>query len=182
MSDQLERVYERTLVLRCQAGDGAAFEELVGRYGPRIGYYLRKLLGTPHAAEDALQDVWFAVFRGLPRLTDPAAFPAWVYRIARDRAAREFRRNPPATRPLPEADLLREDDCEEFSPADAEAIHAALDRLSMDYRDVLVLRFLEGMTYDEIARVTGAPLGTVRSRLHYAKRALRGVLTKEVLP
>src|SRR6516165_8499057 len=92
MTNIAEQLYERLLVLRCQAGDEAAFEELVARYSPRLRYYLRKMLGEVHAAEDALQDVWFDVFRRIPRVADPAAFPAWIYRIARDRAFRELRK------------------------------------------------------------------------------------------
>ncbi|OWK38042.1 RNA polymerase sigma factor [Fimbriiglobus ruber] len=178
MADEIERVYERTLILRCQAGDREAFGTLVARYGPRLRYYLRKLLGDPDRAEDALQDVWFGVFRGLPKLADPAAFPAWVYRIARDRAAREFRQPGRPVQSLSLEDVADADD-RDFPSADAEAIHAALDQLAIEYREVLVLRFLEGMSCDTIARVTGCPAGTVRSRLHYAKRALRGVLTRE---
>lgn len=180
MADELTQVYARLLVLRCQAGDEGAFAELVRSYGPRLGYYLRKLVGDPGTAEDVQQDVWFDVFRGLPRLTDPTAFPAWVYRIARDRAAREFRRPRAEVRPLDETDLPLDDPGEDFSADDAEAIHAALDRLAVEQREVLVLRFLEGMSCDAIARVVGCPAGTVRSRLYHAKRALRGVLTKEI--
>src|SRR5437764_12711173 len=92
-------LYERVLVLRCQAGDEAAFADLVGRYHPRLRYYLRKMLPDPQAVEDAVQDVWLAVFRALPRLADLGAFRPWLYRMARDRVAREFRRRPPP-RPL----------------------------------------------------------------------------------
>src|SRR5262245_17265757 len=100
MSDPAERLYQRVLVLRCQAGDEAAFAALVGEYGPRLRYYLRRLLGGRGAeAEDVLQDVWLDVYRAVPRLADPTAFPAWLYRIARDRAARLFRRRRPAPQP-----------------------------------------------------------------------------------
>ena len=82
MTDRVERLYERLLVLRCQTGDAAAFAELVARYGPRLGYYLRKLLGGLDGAEDLLQEAWIDVFRHIPNLRDPAAFSAWLYRIA----------------------------------------------------------------------------------------------------
>src|SRR5205085_12653515 len=86
MTDAADRLYERLLVLRCQAGDEAAFAELVGRYGPRLAYYLRKMLGPD--ADDALQEVWLDVVRGVGRLADPGAFPAWLYRVARVRVLR----------------------------------------------------------------------------------------------
>jgi RNA polymerase sigma-70 factor, ECF subfamily len=179
MTDPAERLYERVLVLRCQAGDEAAFAELVERYAPRLRYYLRKLLGNTHAAEDALQEVWLDVFRSVPRLADPGAFPAWLYRIARDRACRTLRGLRRIPRPLAEADLIEEGEEEEtWSAEDAARIHAALDELAPEQREVLVLRFLEEMTYEDIARVVGCPAGTVRSRIHYGKRALRRALER----
>src|SRR6187402_3133800 len=90
---QLDRLYERVLVLRCQTGDEAAFAEIVARYTPRLRLYLRQMLGgDAHTADDALQDVWLDVFRALGRLDDAGAFAAWLYRIARDRAYRILRR------------------------------------------------------------------------------------------
>src|SRR5580704_15164394 len=91
MTDSAEHLYERVLILRFQTGDEAAFTELVERYHVRVRYYLRKMLGDAHLADDALQDVWLDVFRALPRLADPGAFAAWLYRIARDRAFRMLR-------------------------------------------------------------------------------------------
>jgi len=178
MSDDSDRLYERVLTLRCQTGDESAFAELVARYQPRLRYYLGKMLGNAHSAEDALQDVWLSVFRGVPRLADVGAFRAWLYRIARDRAFREFR-NRPAHQPLHESNLI-DSTAEEanFTAEDAEQIHAALDELPAEHREVLVLRYIEDMTYQEIAGIVGCQIGTVRSRLHYGKRALRGVLER----
>src|SRR5215211_9442137 len=89
---QDERLYESLLVLRCQTGDEAAFAELIERYHPRLKTFLAQMLRDPHAAEDVLQDVWLDVFRGVGKLRDVAAFPAWVYRVTRDRAYRLLRR------------------------------------------------------------------------------------------
>jgi RNA polymerase sigma-70 factor (ECF subfamily) len=179
MTDPAERLYERVLVLRCQAGDEAAFAELVERYAPRLRYYLRKMLGGTHTVEDALQEVWLDVFRAVPRLADPAAFPAWLYRIARDRGCRTLRSLRRVSRPLVESDLAAEaENGATFSAEDAARIHAALDELAPEQREVLVLRFLEEMTYEDIARVIGCPAGTVRSRIHYGKRALRRALER----
>jgi RNA polymerase sigma-70 factor (ECF subfamily) len=179
MTDSTDRLYERVLVLRCQAGDEAAFTELVDRYHARLRYFVRKMLGNYHSADDVLQDMWLDVFRGVARLADPGAFPAWVYRIARARVARVLRQPRPSVRPLEENDLTGSaEDGDDFTAEDAGRIHTALDRLSPEHREVLVLRFLEGMSYEDIARVTGGRIGTVRSRLHYAKRALRELLEK----
>lgn len=72
------------------------------------------------------------------------------------------------------------DDGDDFSAAEASAIHAALKELSTEHREVLALRFLEEMSYSDIADVTGLPVGTVRSRLHFAKKALRIILETEM--
>jgi RNA polymerase sigma-70 factor, ECF subfamily len=179
MADTPDWLLERVLVLRCQAEDDGAFAELVERYQPRLRYYLRKMLREGHAAEDALQDVWLDVFRGLPRLADAGAFRAWLYRIARDRAFRELRKRRAPPQPLEEVELVDGEAGEaELTADDVVRVHAALDRLAADHREVLVLRYVEDMTYDEIARVVGCQVGTVRSRLHYAKRALRGLLER----
>ena len=177
MTDQADAIYERLLVVRAQSGDDAAFAELVERYSPKLRYFLRKLLSSADGAEDALQDVWLAVLRHLPRLDAPAALRTWLYRIARDRAFARLRKRKLVQQPLAEAELV---DCQEdevsLSPDEAAAVHAALDQLPAEQREVLVLRFLEDLSYEEIARVIGCQIGTVRSRLHYGKRALHKAL------
>jgi RNA polymerase sigma-70 factor (ECF subfamily) len=181
MSDQADRLYEQLLVLRCQAnaGDGAAFAELMNRFGPRLRYYVRKMVGDDHRMEDVLQEVWFDVYRGLPRLADPGALTAWLYRIARDRIFRDLRKRCLIHGNLEAIDVPADAvDEGEFTAEDAAGIHAALDELAPEHREVLVLRFLEEMTYEDIARVAGCLVGTVRSRLHYAKRALRRILER----
>ena len=176
MTDAGDRLYERVLVLRCQARDEAAFEEIVALYTPRLRYYLGRMLGDVQSAEDALQEVWLDAFRCLPKLIEPGAFPAWIYRLARDRAFREVRRRR-SYLPLEEFDVIDETGgADDFSTEDAARIHHALDALMPEHREVLVLRFIESMTYEQIAGIVGCQLGTVRSRLHYAKRALRRVL------
>jgi RNA polymerase sigma-70 factor, ECF subfamily len=173
MTDEADRLYERLLVLRCQAGDEGAFEQLVARYHPRLGYYLRRMLPREDQADDVLQEVWLAVFRALPRLTDPGGLAAWLYRIARDKAAVRWRGHR-AEHSLEEPDSVEEPArADEFNQEDAQEIHAALARITPEHREMLVLRFLEDMSYEQIAQVTGCPIGTVRSRLYYAKSALR---------
>ncbi len=178
MTDPADRWYEQLLVLRCQAGDDAAFAELVERYGPRLRYFVRRLLGEADAA-DVLQDVWLDVYRGIGRLADAGAVAAWLYRIARDRAYRVLRKRRPTPAALDGVDVADDSDAVTFSAEDAARIHAALSALEPEHREVLILRFLEAMSYDEIARVVGCPVGTVRSRLHYGKLALRRRLEKD---
>lgn len=182
MNDRAGRVYEQVLILRCQAGDRAAFEELVALYGPRLRYYVRKLLGHAQLTEDVLQEVWLDVYRTVPRLAHIAAFPAWIYRIVRDHTNRQLRKQNRALQPLTDeqdiADSAQDWTTDEITAEDAQCVHAALDELPPEQREVLVLRFLEEMTYEDIARVVGCRLGTVRSRIHYAKLALRRLLER----
>jgi RNA polymerase sigma-70 factor (ECF subfamily) len=180
MTDTTDRLYEQTLVLRCQTGDEAAFAELVERYQPRLRYYLRKMLRDAEAAEDLLQEVWLDVFRGAARLADTGAFRAWIYRISRNRAFRVLRKRRVEYQPI--EDLELPDPSAEVSPFEAEnaaCVHAGLDVLAPAHREVLVLRYIEEMSYEEIARVTGCQVGTVRSRLHYGRHALREVLERK---
>jgi RNA polymerase sigma-70 factor, ECF subfamily len=180
---QLDRLYQRVLVLRCQTGDEAAFTEIVARYSPRLRVYLRQMLGgsanrDAHAADDALQDVWLDVLRSIGRLDDAGAFATWLYRIARDRAYRILRRRGIVrmTRMEDAAEVPAAQSAADDAALNGEAatiVHASLDRLPHDQREVLLLRFIEEMSYEQIADAVGCGVGTVRSRLHYAKRALR---------
>lgn len=181
MTDTVERIYDALLVVRAQAGDEAAFAELVERFSPRLRYFLRKLLASADAAEDALQDVWLDVVRHLPRLAEPQALIAWLYRIARDRAYGRLRKARRMELSIDETQIAEPvtEETDEFSTEDAAKIHQALDELPPEQREVLVLRFLEEMSYEQIARVVGCQLGTVRSRIFYGKRALKCALEKD---
>lgn len=181
MTTPLDRVYEQLLVVRCQTGDEAAFAELVTRHADRLRRYVGRLLCNDHAAaDDVVQDVWLDVLRSGARLRDPAAFPTWLLRIARDRVFRVLRRR----RDFATITELHEPTADEptFTADDAAAIRAGLDRLDPLRREVVVLRYFEEMTCDEIAAVVGCPPGTVRSRLHHAKRTLKDILTERDIP
>jgi RNA polymerase sigma-70 factor (ECF subfamily) len=173
MTNPPNQLREHVLVLRCQAGDADAFGEIVTRHGPRLRYYLLKLLGNPEAAGDASQEVWIDVYRGIARLRRPDSFRAWLYRIARDRAYRALRQSRSLPRTVGDDQLAHAEVVEDFTAEDAARIHLALDRLSAEHREVLVLRFMDDLSYEEIAQVIGCHLGTVKSRIHHAKRLLR---------
>src|SRR5262245_25424983 len=139
MSEQHDRLYEQVLLVRAQAGDEAAFAELVERYDRRLRYYLRKLLIDREAAEDALQDVWLDVLRSVARLRQPVAFPAWLYRLARDQAMRRLRRKHLEPLVGEDADAIADESSTvDITAADADQIHAALDRLNAEHREVLL--------------------------------------------
>jgi RNA polymerase sigma-70 factor (ECF subfamily) len=180
MPESRETIDEPLLVLRCQAGDEAAFAQIVQRYHARVHYYLVKMLGSADRADDALQELWIDVIRSIGKLRDVSAWRSWLYRIARDRAFRTIRcaKSRPVGMDIASIDVPDEEDDEEFSPEDVARVHRALDQLNPEHREVLLLRFVESMTYPQIASVVGCELGTVRSRIHYAKRSLRQLLER----
>jgi RNA polymerase sigma-70 factor, ECF subfamily len=185
MTNQLESLYWQVLVVRCQVGDHAAFEELVNQCQPRLRGFLCKLVGGQQAIDDLLQDIWIDVFRDLPKLANPGAFLPWLYRVARNRAYRLFRRHAQTIESLDMHDLSdaeKQNPADEFTAEDAQAVHAALDDLSAEHREVLLLRFMEDMSYDDIAAVIDCQVGTVKSRLYHAKQALRNILEKSHEP
>lgn len=181
MSDAIDRLYERVLVLRCQAGDARAFAEIVSRYDRRLRAYVGKLSGDAGTVDDVLQDVWLDVFRDVAKLRDPGALGGWLYRVARDRSYRILRRRGVLLRPIGEADAVATAaDGTQPDADDASLVRASLDRLAPPHRDVLWLRFVERMSYQQIANVVGCGLGTVRSRIFHAKRALRREIERNV--
>jgi len=169
-----EAIGEHLLVLRCQVGDEAAFEELFDLYNVRVLYYLRRLVGTTGEAEDVMQEVWVRILRRIGTLREPTALRTWIYRIAHNLAVERLRRRgrEVAFDDLAEVPEVTED-LEVVDPVDGPALHRALDRTSPAHRAVLTLRFMNELSYREIADVTGCSLGTVKSRLHFAKRSLR---------
>lgn len=182
-----DTLVEQLIVLRAQLGMRDAYAALVDRYDSRLRFYLRRLLGPCADAEDALQDVWLTVVRKLTTLEDPGAFRTWLYRVARHHGISRLRKRR-AEVPLEEAGPLEEaaveddDDDAGFSPEQAAAVYGALDQLSPSHREILTLRFLGGLTYEQIAGVLDRRVGTVRSRIHYAKAALRAAVAASGQP
>jgi len=178
-----DRLLEHLWVLRAQVGDPSAYMRLFERYNARLQYYVRRIVGRS-AAEDVVQDVWLTVLRKLGSLEEPLAFRTWLYRIAHNRAVSRLRK---MSREVPLEDAAEEElnqmmgtsasedseGAESFAQVDAVRLNAALDRLSGPHRRALTLRFLEGLSYEEIAKVEGVGVGTVRSRLHYGKKSLK---------
>jgi RNA polymerase sigma-70 factor (ECF subfamily) len=161
--------------------DPSAWPELVAAWERKMLYYISRLVPRHHDAYDILQQVWFAAYRGIGRLDDPRDFSPWIYRIARNKAIdhRQLRllKTTDAADDLPTSDDHAQDRFD-----NAEALHLALDRLSIAHREVLTLYFLEDFSVDQIARVLEVPPGTVKSRLHHAKRDLRQLLENQENP
>jgi RNA polymerase sigma-70 factor, ECF subfamily len=179
---QSERERERQWVLAARRRDPAAFRRLVDAYERRLLYFLLRFVQGAEDALDVLQDVWLTVYRRLPALRAPEAFRVWLYQIAHDKAVSHVRGQRRQARAREELQELRAAEPEEAVPAaeSAELVHRALQLLSLEHREVLTLHFLEDLRLEEIAEVLRCPLGTVKSRLHYAKQALRQEVEKRV--
>ncbi len=175
------------LVLR---GSEDAFRDLVRRYQRPIYALILRMVRDPAEAEELAQDVFIKAYRALDRFDRSKKFSSWLFKIAHNTAIDRLRRKRPITVPLetPEdqADpltLIADRHAESPSIAVergelAQAFEVALGRLRSAYREVMVLRFQEGMAYEEIAEVTGLPLGTVKTHLHRARRAMAQELTR----
>jgi RNA polymerase sigma factor (sigma-70 family) len=182
MTTPKEAVYQQLLVVRCQRGDREATEQLIARWERRLFYYIRRMVDQEADALDVAQKTWIRVFRGIGSLKDPRAFPCWLYTLARNTALSHLRRRADARRAFEQFAPCQElpaDDAPAPVFEDAEAVHHALGKLSPAHREALTLFFLEDLSIEEIGRVIGVPQGTVKSRLHYARLALRELLEKE---
>jgi len=168
------------LVLRCQAGDASAFDRLMNEFGGRTLAHLRGLVGED--AEDVQQEVWLTVYRQLSGLSNPRAFRTWLFQTTRHRAI-DFLRARKRERELTE-EAAREREpaiapADELFDLDGSSLGATLNALIPIHREVLVLRYQEDMSYGEMAIVAGCSIGTIRSRLHAAKRRLQEALRSE---
>jgi len=170
---EFEERLEKT-VHRCQDGERAAFEELFEMYQPRLKYYVRRLDSGDANTDDTLQDIWLTVFKKIHKLKDVQSFAVWLYRIARNKVYDGFRRKDRFVR-LPKEDELPVSGSIEpvFDTNDTEKLHRALNTLKPHHREVLTLCFIEQMPYQSISDVVGCSIGTVRSRIFYAKQSLR---------
>ncbi|MBN1505532.1 MAG: sigma-70 family RNA polymerase sigma factor [Sedimentisphaerales bacterium] len=168
-----------SLVRRCQRGERAAFEEVFRRFQPRLRYYVRRLDPGGNHVDDTLQDVWVKVVRRVGSLRDRRAFVAWLYAIARNEVYGRARAGDPFAELADEhLERIADDHAPAFDEEDAARIHVALGRLTPAHREILTLSFLEELPHAQIAGILGIRAGTVRSRIYYAKQALRKELEK----
>ena len=177
MENKNRALYE-WLALRCQSGEMGAFEELIAVMERPLLYYAMTLTGNQDSALDVLQEVWIKAFRSIRKLKDPGALRQWLYSITHGIAVDRIRKNYSRE----QAEKVQLEDFQEadepsFAEEDAAAIHAALNKIGLLHREVLVLHFLEDLSLAEIAKVVGCSEGTVKSRIHYAKRAMREILS-----
>jgi RNA polymerase sigma-70 factor (ECF subfamily) len=159
--------------------DEKAFEALYGRYSAPVYNYLLRLIHEQDVAEELLQEVFVAVWERAGRFRGQAKVSTWLFRIAHHRAVDWLRKRRPSL--LEEDARLPDGDSPEAEAFDIwhiDQLQVALAQLSPDHRAVLELVFFQGLSYREVAQVVDCPVGTVKSRVSYAKRCLNGVLRR----
>lgn len=166
-----------------QEGDQRAFETIFQRYRGRIFDYLIRLVRDQAIAEEIFQEVFLHLFRHASQFDSSRTFRPWFFRVAHNRAMDFFRKNPergnleklqeefPQSTPSPE-DLA-------LSAESVRTLDRMLQLLSEEHRSVLLLRFKEDLTYEEVAEVFDCPVGTAKSRMHHAIKNLRELMEKE---
>ena len=163
-------IYDELLVLRWQSGEADAMSELVDRWHPRLFRHVRRLTDSVDDAAEVMQESYLAMIRSITKLDDPAKFPAWAYRIASNKAADYVRKKSRhRTVPLEEPEQIV---AKTLAPEFID-LTTLLGKLSSEHRAVVSLRYGEEMSLEVIAETLGIPLGTVKSRLHYALEFLR---------
>jgi RNA polymerase sigma-70 factor (ECF subfamily) len=164
------------LVRRAQRGDEEAFAALVPAAVDRLIAVAYRILRDPQLAEDATQQALLIAWRKLPTLRDPDHFDAWTYRLLVNACYAEAGRRRGNVTPFR---LLADDAVILDSAAqahDRDQLERGFTRLSIAHRTVVVLRLHVGLPFEEIATMLDIPVGTARSRLHYALRALRAAI------
>jgi RNA polymerase sigma-70 factor (ECF subfamily) len=177
MNDETERALDGYLIALVQGGSREAFERLARRWTPKLVRYATRVLGRPEAARDIVQETWIGVIRGLKRLDDPSRFPAWIYSIAHRKCIDGIRVNQRQRRLIEsveqESAVAAAGTQSHIDPSDQSDLAAAISQLSQEQREVVHLFYGEDLSIDDIASVLTVPAGTVKSRLHHAREALK---------
>ena len=175
---------DRDLVISASRGFEGGFEELVRRYQRPISAYVYRMVGNHESALDLTQEIFIKVYGSLSRYRPEFKFSTWIYKIAHNAAIDHLRRNVGRERSLINGtesdnyDLPIE--CEGLSPEQQSEreerrmeIESVVRSLPTAYRELIVLRHSQDLTYEEIVDVTGLPLGTVKNRLFRAREMMR---------
>jgi RNA polymerase sigma-70 factor (ECF subfamily) len=179
---------ERALIERCIAGDAAAFEPLVEKYRQRVWRLAYQVLRDREEAWDVAQEAFVRAFHSLPSFRGQAAFYTWLFRITVNLATDRHRQRGAQARAFGPERVSEEEwarttpdpgggpDREAARAEQRERISRALDALPPKARAIIMLSDVEGLSYREIAEVLNCPIGTVMSRLHNARKRLKGLL------
>jgi RNA polymerase sigma-70 factor (ECF subfamily) len=169
---------DEDLVRRYVGGDRVAFGALVERHERRVYNLAFRMLGRPEDAADASQEVFLICLRKLSGFQGRSAFTTWLHRVTMNVCYETLRKR---ARERPQDEEVEPPPRPDHAEASAEAIdvHRALQLIAEEFRTVLVLHDVQGVPYQEIAEAVGAPIGTVKSRLHRGRVALARALGGE---
>ena len=174
---------DQDLVTRAQQGDQSAFEALTVADQTRLFKVAYGILRDRHLAEDAMQQAFLDIWRHLPSLRDAAKYEAWSYRLLVHACYAEAKRKPRwvTDDEVLQTDVLRAPDAY-HEVIDRDALERGFQRLTIDHRAVIVLRYLLDMTPEEVADTLGIPRKTVYSRLDRAVQGMRGAIEADSRP
>jgi len=173
MTDHREQLVDELLVMDAQSGRVKAMEMLVSRWQKRLWRYACRLTGSPEAAWDVTQESWLGIVRGISRLSDPARFRPWAYRIVTNKANDWLRKKARQSQIQADRDINIQQHSDRPPDDMAADIEKILRQLPERSRTVLTLYYLEGLALAEVARVLRTAQGTVKSRLHTARIEFR---------
>jgi RNA polymerase sigma-70 factor (ECF subfamily) len=176
------RILDEYLASAARAGDRAAFGQLAERWHPKLLAHAWRLTGDVELSRDIAQDGWADISKGLSRLNDSAAFPAWAFRIVTRRAADAIRKKQ-RQRKIDEAytneNTGRVIDASELEMnAERHALQSAMAQLPPDQRAAIALFYAQDLSVAEVAAALEVPAGTVKTRLMHARRKLRATLER----
>ncbi|MGQ0654667.1 MAG: RNA polymerase sigma factor RpoE [Betaproteobacteria bacterium] len=185
-----DREIDQQLVERAQRGDKQAFELLVEKYQRKLARLLARFIRDPAEVEDVTQEAFIKAYRALPAFRGDSAFYTWLYRIGINTAKNYLmamgRRAPTSTEVeaeeaegFEEGEQLRDINTPEsvlLSNEIARTVNSTIEKLPEELRTAIQLREIEGMSYEDIAKVMDCPIGTVRSRIFRAREAIAGEL------
>jgi len=175
---------ERLPVQEARAGDPEAWNVLLRRFRLPLYAYVFELVHHEQASLDIVQETFINAARHIGSLQRDEKFGSWLFNIAHQKCVHHWRRYHPEEIPLDPQDECYPDDAAGpqellIRKEQEEQFMKGLDQLAVPHRAVLLLHFVEDFSLDEIARITGTPLGTVKSRLHYARKAFRRLLENQ---
>ncbi len=180
-SSMVQRADDLDLIHRLQAGDDDAMRDLYTRYGQRLYAYALRLTNDPATAEDVTQNTLITAWRTISSFRGEGRLIAWLLGILHHTAMKSIRGLHTVSGPIPEETLPDHQPSPQEQAEGRERkrwVRDGLASLSLEHRTVLELVFYQGLSLQEVAEVLDCPLGTVKSRLSYARQHLRGVLTR----
>lgn len=183
-------LHESELILQCKNGNVEAFEQLVLKYQRQIYTVAYRFMGNHEDASDLAQEAFIRAYKSIDRFRGESSLKTWLYHIVSNVCRDELRKRkkgqslsldaPVSTE---EGEISRQTEDWTYAPEHIYEsketqyyIQEALNKLTPDYKEVLILREIEGLSYEEIANYLGLSLGTIKSRLNRARKAMRDIL------